>query len=225
MSWGRNGTGNNLANIPSPLPLPPKLRQRSPVTYRYYMNACTYGYSFAWWNWEQWEEELDRMALWGVNLPLAFIGQEYVVHKWLAGLGLNDSDILSWMSGPAFLPWYRMNNIYHWGGPLTMSWILQQRDLQLRVLARMREFGMQPVLPGYAGHFPQSILNVYPGLNLIQNADWASFNSSYSQSYLLDPLDPMYVPLGVNYTKLLLAVCVVDPSYVLCMLWEYMFIG
>jgi hypothetical protein len=30
-----------------------------------------------WWSWEQWQEEIDRMALWGINLPLAFVGSEW----------------------------------------------------------------------------------------------------------------------------------------------------
>ena len=28
----------------------------------------------AFWNWERWEQEIDWMALQGINLPLAFTG-------------------------------------------------------------------------------------------------------------------------------------------------------
>ena len=31
-------------------------------------------YSMAFWNWTRWEQELDWMALHGINLPLAFTG-------------------------------------------------------------------------------------------------------------------------------------------------------
>lgn len=37
--------------------------------------------SFAWWDWERWEKEIDWMALQGVNLPLAFTGQEAIWQK------------------------------------------------------------------------------------------------------------------------------------------------
>ncbi len=30
--------------------------------------------SYAWWDWERWEREIDWMALNGINLPLAFTG-------------------------------------------------------------------------------------------------------------------------------------------------------
>lgn len=37
--------------------------------------------SYVWWDWERWEKEIDWMALQGVNLPLAFNGQEAIWQK------------------------------------------------------------------------------------------------------------------------------------------------
>jgi alpha-N-acetylglucosaminidase len=73
--------------------------------FRYYQNVCTVGYSFAWWGWSQWEKHLDWMALNGINLPLAFIGQEAIWQKVWKSLGLNQTDIDQFFAGPAFLPW------------------------------------------------------------------------------------------------------------------------
>lgn len=42
------------------------------------MNVCTVSYSMAWWDWARWEEELDWMAISGINLALAFTGQEHI---------------------------------------------------------------------------------------------------------------------------------------------------
>jgi alpha-N-acetylglucosaminidase len=42
-------------------------------------NVCTFSYSFVWWSFERWQAEIDLMALFGVNLPLAYVGQEAVV--------------------------------------------------------------------------------------------------------------------------------------------------
>ncbi|XP_067825384.1 alpha-N-acetylglucosaminidase isoform X2 [Heptranchias perlo] len=74
ISW----SGDQL-EVPSPLPRVPGLvRVTSPNRFRYYQNVCTYSYSFVWWNWERWEREIDWMALSGINLPLAFTGQEAI---------------------------------------------------------------------------------------------------------------------------------------------------
>ena len=46
--------------------------------FRYYQNVCTVSYSFVWWDWPRWEQEIDWMAMNGINLPLAFNGAEAI---------------------------------------------------------------------------------------------------------------------------------------------------
>lgn len=50
----------------------------SACRYRYYQNVCTQSYSFVWWDWARWEQEIDWMALNGINLALAWSGQEAI---------------------------------------------------------------------------------------------------------------------------------------------------
>jgi len=49
--------------------------------FRYYQNVCTVSYSSVWWTWARWEQEIDWMAMNGINLPLAFTAQEAVWQK------------------------------------------------------------------------------------------------------------------------------------------------
>ena len=51
----------------------------------------------------------------------------------------------------------RMGNLRSLGGGLSSSWHGQQVALQHKVLQRMQEFGMIPVLPAFAGHVPHAI--------------------------------------------------------------------
>ena len=44
-----------------------------------------------------------------------------------------------------------MGNMHGWGGPLDKMWHAKQVQLQHQILRRMREFGMIPVLPAFAG--------------------------------------------------------------------------
>lgn len=88
LSWGEDGTGDNV-NIPDPLP---EVREdwkqevqfvndfdfQLSSEYRYNMNVCTFGYSYAHWDWKRWEREIDWMALNGINMPLAFVGYELI---------------------------------------------------------------------------------------------------------------------------------------------------
>ena len=145
-----------------------------------------------WWSWERWEREIDWMALHGINLPLAFTGQEAVWYQLYKGLGMTDSELQDFFTGPAFLAWQRMGNLRRWGGPLDADWRSDQADLQKKILARMREFGMTPVLPGFAGHVPGAISRIFPHANLTHTSNWSGFNSTYSSVSLLEPSDPVF---------------------------------
>lgn len=46
-------------------------------------------------------------------------------------LGLNQSEIEEFFSGPAFLAWNRMANLFKFGGPLPQSWHVNQLYLQV----------------------------------------------------------------------------------------------
>ncbi|XP_075033480.1 alpha-N-acetylglucosaminidase isoform X1 [Mixophyes fleayi] len=183
--------------VPSPLPLVASpVTVRTPNRFRYYQNVCTSSYSFVWWDWARWEKEIDWMALNGINMPLAFTGQEAIWQRVYLSLGLNQSEINEFFTGPAFLAWGRMGNIHTWGGPLSSSWMLKQLSLQNKILERMRSLGMITVLPGFSGHIPQSLLRVFPKINVTRLGGWSNFNCTYSCSYLLHPEDPLFHTIG-----------------------------
>uniref|UniRef100_A0A3P9L627 Alpha-N-acetylglucosaminidase n=1 Tax=Oryzias latipes TaxID=8090 RepID=A0A3P9L627_ORYLA len=195
VSW----SGDQL-ELPSPLPaLSGVLRINTPHRFRYYQNVCTVSYSSVWWDWPRWEREIDWMALNGINLPLAFTGQEALWQEVYRSLGLNQSDIEEFFSGPAFLAWNRMANMYKFGGPLPQSWHVNQLRLQFRILERMRAFGMIPVLPAFSGNVPKGILKLHPEANVTRLGPWAHFNCSFSCSYVLDPRDPLFLQIGSLY--------------------------
>ncbi|XP_069490537.1 alpha-N-acetylglucosaminidase [Ambystoma mexicanum] len=192
----------SAAQLRVPSPLPPvkgTVIVTAPNRFRYYQNVCTSSYSFVWWDWDRWEQEIDWMALNGINMPLAFTGQEAIWQRVYLRLGLNQSEIDEFFTGPAFLAWGRMGNIHTWAGPLPLSWNLKQLYLQYRILARMRSLGMIPVLPAFAGHVPRGILRVFPEVNVTKLGVWSHFDCTYSCSYLLDPEDPMFQVIGALF--------------------------
>ncbi len=85
INWYLNHTANiNLTwNRPTTtfgqLPVPASEEtHRSNAAYRYYLNYCTFSYSMSTWTWERWQQELDYMALHGINMPLQIIGLDVV---------------------------------------------------------------------------------------------------------------------------------------------------
>lgn len=147
---------------------------------RYYQNVCTVSYSMVWWSWARWEREIDWMALRGINMPLAFNGQELVFRNTFKRFNLSEAEIDDYFSGPAFLAWNRMGNIQKWSGPLSESWHQQQARLQKLILNRMTMFGMFPVTPGFAGHIPRAFAKHTPKAKVENLTNWNSFGHEYS---------------------------------------------
>ncbi|XP_030853369.1 alpha-N-acetylglucosaminidase-like [Strongylocentrotus purpuratus] len=174
----------------------PPIKVTSPNRFRFYQNVCTASYTFAWWDWERWERHIDWMALSGINLPLAFNGQEAIWQKVYLKMGLEQEDLDKHFGGPAFLAWARMGNIDGWGGPLPQSWHTNQLALQHQILKRMRDLGMIPVLPAFAGHVPKSFSKVFPNASISNLGDWGRFGPEYCCTSLLDPQDPMFKQVG-----------------------------
>jgi len=155
------------------------IRKEALVKDRFFLNYCTYGYTMPWWKWPQWERFIDWMALNGINMPLAITGQEAVWYEVWKEFGMTDEEIRSYFSGPAHLSWHRMANLDSFGGPLPMSWLEGQKELQQQIVAREREFNMTPVLPAFAGHVPKRFAEMHPEADIQQLSAWCGFEPTY----------------------------------------------
>ena len=192
LSW--NGM---TAELPESLPkVSTPVRKETNLALRYDFNYCTYSYTMAFWDWERWEKEIDWMALHGINLPLAVVGQECVWKNMLEKLGYTKEEINKFIAGPAFLAWWAMNNLEGWGGPNPDSWYTQQEALQKKILKRMREYGIEPVFPGYSGMVPHDA-NKKLGLNVTEPALWNGFTRP---AFLL-PTDSRFNEIASLYYK------------------------
>lgn len=194
LSW--NGM---TAELPATLPaVTRKERHETNLNYRYDFNYCTHSYTMAFWDWERWEKEIDWMALHGINLPLAVVGTDVVWYNVLSKLGYSKEEINEFIAGPAFQGWWLMNNLEGWGGPNPDSWYKQREALQKRILKRMNEYGIHPVLPGYSGMVPHNAKERL-GLNVSDPGLWCG----YRRPAFLQPTDPRFQEIaGLYYQEM-----------------------
>ena len=189
---------NNM-NVKLPAVLPvvkQKERHETDLKLRYNFNYCTFSYTMAFWDWNRWQKEIDWMALHGINMPLAAVGTESVWRNMLLKLGYSEEEVGKFIAGPAFLAWWEMNNLEGWGGPLPLNWYKQQEALQKKILARMKEMGMKPVLPGYCGMVPHDAKQKL-GLNVTDAGRW----NSYQRPANLSPTDSRFAEIADLYYK------------------------
>ncbi len=164
--------------------------QVSPYELRYFLNVCTFGYTTPYWDWERWEKEIDRMALYGVNMPLATVASEAIAERVWLRMGLNKEEIREFFTAPAHLPWHRMGNLNKWDGPLSDTWQQNQIALQHQILTRMRELGMQPIAPAFAGFVPEGFVQKHPDTQF-RHMRWGGFDEEYN-AYVLPPDSPFF---------------------------------
>ena len=196
--------------LPSRYPLVTEpVRREALVRERFFLNYCTFGYTMPWWKWKQWERFIDWMALHGITMPLAITGQEAVWYEVWQEYGLTDEEIRGYFSGPAHLPWHRMANLDGFGGPLPMSWIEGQKELQKRILERERELNMTPVLPAFAGHVPARFAEMHPEADIKPLSAWCGF----APTHFLNSSDPLFSEIQKRFMEKEIAMFGTDHIY------------
>ena len=189
-SW----TADRLA-LPEVLPESPRVEKTSPFRNHLFYNVCTYGYTSPFWGWEQWEHELDWLALHGFDMPLSPIAGEAILARVWRSLGLSDEEIGQYFTGPGHFPWMRMGNMTRVDGGMSQEWFDAQIALEHRILDRMRDLGMDPVFQGFAGFVPKAVAEHFPGTELIVT-QWAGH-----ESYMLNPADKLFSVIGTAFIR------------------------
>lgn len=202
VGWYLNHTANvNPAwNNPHPdltsLPLPSGVEEHTTAaTYRYYLNYCTFSYSMSTWTWERWQEEIDWMALHGINMPLQIVGLEEVWRKFLMeDYGYSRDEANAFVGGPCFMAWFGMNNLQGWGGPNPDWWYERQAALGKKINERMKALGIEPVLPGFAGMVPDNF-TAKTGIAATSQGGWCG----YTRPYIVDSTGENFGEVASKY--------------------------
>lgn len=197
-SVGVHLTWNSMhASLPATLPLVQGVeRHTTDIKHRYYLNYCTLSYSMAFWDWKRWEQELDWMALHGINLCLDIVGTDVVWRNVLLKLGYTKDEANQFIAGPAFQAWWLMNNLEGWGGPNSDNWYQQRERLQKQIMKRMKELGINVCLPGYSGMVPHDAKERL-GLDVADPGKW----NDYKRPAFLQPTSKRFAEIASIYYK------------------------
>lgn len=190
-------------DLPGRLPDVAERHVVCPYQFTQYLNVVTFGYTAAFWNWERWQKELDWMALHGITMALALVGQEAVWQRMWTAMGITQAELNRSSCGPAYLPWHWMGNINNFDGPMPQAWIAQQADLQKQILRRMRELGITPVAPAFSGFVPEGFKRICPEARL-STVLWAGQGSipRNTRVFMLHPDEAdLYKEIGRHFIQ------------------------
>lgn len=185
-------------NRKADLPLPNEpIEKESPYRFRYALNENTDGYSSPYWDWPRWEREIDVMAANGINAILIERGTDLVLYQTFRDFGFSDEELRKWITLPAHQNWQLMGNMCCFAGPISRSLLEKRAKSAQQMVARLRELGITPVLPGFYGIIPAGMIAKFPKAHIIPQGDWVGFE----RPAWLDPRDPLFAKIAESYYK------------------------
>lgn len=187
---------DSTTRLPARLPaVPAAFTDAAVVPNRYALNDTDAGYSGAYRSFADYQHEIDVLALHGINEMLVTVGAEKPYYDALQKFGYSPADLQSWIPSPAHQPWWLMQNMDSFDGPVSAQLINARATLGRRICDQLRALGMTPVLPGYFGTVPADFAARNPGTNVIAPGDWVGF----TRPSWLDPNDPVFAKVAASY--------------------------
>jgi len=184
----------SAAALPSPGAI---LEMQTPYAWRYALNENVDGYTAPYWSWPRWQREIDLLALAGINAMLVERGTDMVLYRTFRDFGYTDAEIRAWITQPAHQNWQLMGNLCCFNGPISRELLQKRAASAQRIIARLRELGMTPVLPGFFGIVPADFRSRFPGAHVIAQGEWAGF----TRPDWLDPRDPLFARLAAAFYR------------------------
>lgn len=155
------------------------------------------GYSCAFWGWDEWEREIDFMAMNGINMPLSIVGSEAVWYYTMRTLRYSEVGALEYLSGPAFWPWQITSCLAGYFSLTDEKYIESRLELGKKIIERELELGMTPVQQAFSGIVPQSITKLFPSAKLRMVSSWRNFPIAFR----IEPTEPVFRTLFLAFLE------------------------
>ncbi|MCR4594618.1 MAG: alpha-N-acetylglucosaminidase [Clostridiales bacterium] len=183
-------------SIPHNLPaVPEKIDCQTKFEHRYAYNYCAHSYSMSFWDEEDWQKEIDFLAMNGVNMVLDITGMEEVYRRFLSKIGYRHREIKNFLTGPSYFAWSYMANITGVGGPLHDAFFAEKCELARKNHRRMQILGMNVVLQMYNGMVPANIKKKNRDIPVIEQGLW----NGLPRPLIIDPSSASYIKYAELY--------------------------
>lgn len=134
----------------------------------------------AWkWDFANWEYFLDMLAINGVNMAVNLAGNEGVCFYTLIKMDFPQDFALEFVSGPAFYAWQMSNRFYNYIPNKSFEHIERSLELGKKVVTRMKELGITPILSTFSGLVPDVTTKLFNAKEVTIDEKWAAFPKTY----------------------------------------------
>ncbi|MGH3238789.1 MAG: alpha-N-acetylglucosaminidase TIM-barrel domain-containing protein [Spirillospora sp.] len=190
--------GGAQLDLPARLPLPSApIDGDASVAHRFALNDTNEGYAGAYLSWDEWERRIDALALLGINEVLVYEGQDAVYQRTFQQFGYSSAEMRGWIPQPGQQAWWLLQNMCCTDAPISQQLIDRRAALARRMVDRLRELGMTPVLPGYYGTVPTDFEVRNPGAHTVPQGKW----NALQRPDWLDPTGPEFGKVASAFYK------------------------
>ncbi len=134
----------------------------------------------AWkWNFDEWEYFLDILAINGINMAVNLVGNEGVCFYTLIKMDFPQDFALEFISGPAFYAWQMANRFDNYVPSKSFDHIERNLDMGKKIVSRMHELGITPVLSTFSGLVPTVTTKLFSGKDVTIDDKWSGFAKTY----------------------------------------------
>lgn len=144
-------------------------------------NYCTLSYTMAYWEKEEWTQELDRLEQAGYNAALLTKGLTKVWDLTLREMGYDEATIRAFIAADHYQAWWHMGNLEGAGGPVTAEEIKKDAELGRWLYAEMKRRGIEPMVQAFVGMVPHDSPKNFP---VFDQGYWCQI---YRRPSILDP--------------------------------------
>ena len=152
------------------------------------MDYDVYAHDAYAWDWTRWERELDFLAMQGVNAAYMPVGQEAVWYYAALDLEIKREDAMVFLANPCYFPLQLAGKLDSFFSMTDTNFLKAQIALGQQIITRMREVGIEPILPAFSGHVPKYLKGYFPqaALYVVTSCDGFPF------TYRVYPDDPLF---------------------------------
>jgi alpha-N-acetylglucosaminidase len=167
------------------------------VRHRFAINDVMPAYTGPYWSWSDWERQIDVLAANGINEMLVYPGAATIYYELFQQFGYTGAELRQWIGQPTHHPWWLMQNMAGFGGPISEELLDAHARLGQRILSRLRDLEIAPVLPGYFGTVPPDFAARNPGALVIAQGWW----NGLRRPDWLDPRDRYFGAIAQQFYR------------------------
>ena len=149
---------------------------RARLQHRFYGNDTEDSYVGAYRTFEDWERLIDGLVARGFNEIFVPVGIEGAYVDLLTRFGYSRDEALDWIPLPSHQPWWLLQNMSSYPGGMSEELLAKRVQLGRRIIARLRELGVEPVVPGFGGVVPRDFGTPDDAFVDVPGNDWQGFD-------------------------------------------------